>query len=546
MKKTSYLLFFALTALLGFCTDSGEDKKNKDKGYPDTQAWWNDQVFYQLFVRSFYDSNGDGIGDLQGVIQKLDYLNDGDPATDTDLGVTALMLMPIFKATSYDGYDVEDYLEVESEYGTLDDLRQLLSLTSQRGMRVVLDFPINHTSVNHPWFIQASSQNPGSLKSWYIWRSTNPGDYSPYGGPLWHASGNEYYYALYSKGKPDLNFRNDEVTNAIKEISDFWINEQGVDGFRMEGAGALIEEGDAIMFSNANLIWWRDYFSFVRNLDPSFLLIGDVPGLTTIAAPYADDRLDFCYEYELSSSIFNGIKNQSPSAIREKMIDVINRYPNSQYGVFLTNQFQNRTIDILEDIEKSKLAASILLTLPGVPFVYYGEEIGLSGAGMAEEIRRPMQWNGGLNAGFSSGNPWFMINPDYSKVNVDQQNNETNSLLNHYKRLIKMRRKSQGLSKGSFEPVKSNDPRIFSYFRISNSDIILVIHNLSGVGIESPSLFNSDGSLAAATYTGVYLPSEDPTPNLLIQGGGSFTGYSPVTTLDPYSTVIIRFSRREQ
>jgi len=544
MKKTTYLLLFALSTLFSSCKDSGE--KNADKGYPETQAWWNDQVFYQLFIRSFYDSNGDGIGDLQGVIQKLDYLNDGNPATDTDLGVTALMLMPIFKATGYDGYDVEDYLEVDPEYGTKNDLQQLLSLASQRGIRVVLDFPINHTSVNHPWFVQASSENPGSLKNWYIWKSTNPGDYSPYGGPLWHASGNEYYYALFSRTKPDLNFKNEEVTNAVKEISEFWIKEEGVDGFRMEGAGALIEEGDAIMFSNANLVWWRDYFSFVRNLDPSFLLIGDVPGLTTIAAPYADDRLDFCYEYELSSSIFNGIKNQSTSAIREKMIDVINRYPNSQYGVFLTNQFQNRTIDILEDGQKAKLAASILLTLPGVPFIYYGEEIGLSGTGLAEEIRRPMQWSNELNAGFSTGNPWFSVNTDFAKINVDQQNNDANSLLNHYKKLIKIRKTSQGLSKGSFEPVKSNDSRIFSYFRITSTDVILVIHNLSGVAIESPTLFNSDGSQSAATYTGVYLPSEDPAPNLNIQGGGSFAGYIPVTTLNPYSTILIRFNRREQ
>lgn len=514
--------------------------------YPETQVWWNDQVFYQLFVRSFYDSDGDGSGDLKGVIQKLDYLNDGNSSTESDLGVTALMLMPVFKASNYDGYAVDDYLEIDPDYGTMSDFEELNRAAEQRGIRIVLDFPLNHTSSQHPWFVKSSSADPGSFRDWYIWRKDNPGDYSPYGGPLWHASGDQFYYGLYGAAKPDLNFKSESVTGEIKKISEFWLNKKEIDGFRMEGAGALIETGDNIMFTQANLDWWREYFSFIRKMDPSFMLIGDVPGLSSIAESYADDRLDLCYEYELSGAIFNGIRNQSGSVIRDKVVDVINRYPTLQWGVFLTNQFQNRTLDLLQDPESVRTAAAVLLTLPGVPFIYYGEEIGMSGSGIAEEIRRPLQWSNDVQAGFTSGVPWYPVDPNFTRNNIFLQDQDDSSLLSWYRKLIRIRLQSQALKRGSFEPLKSSDPRLLSFFRIINSEIVLAVHNLSSSSVTAPVISSQDGSLSAATYTGKYLLTGEDAPSLIIQGGGSLNNYTPVQELAPHQSVLIRFSKRDQ
>ena len=545
IMRIARLFFPALVLLMISCQDNdGAETSGKD--YPDTEAWWNDQVFYQLFVRSFYDSDGDGSGDLQGVIQKLDYLNDGDPSTQNDLGVTALMLMPVFQASNYDGYEVENYLEIDPDYGTMADFEELLRAAAQRGIRIVLDFPVNHTSSLHPWFVKSSSADPGTFREWYIWRKDNPGDYSPYGGPLWHSSGDQFYYGLYGRMKPDLNFKNESVTKEIKTISEFWLDEKKVDGFRMEGAGALIETGDNVMFTQANLDWWREYFSSIRKLDPSFMLIGDVPGLSTIADPYADDRLDLCYEYELSSSIFNGIQNQAGNVIRDKVVDVTNRYPTLQWGVFLTNQFQNRTVDILQNPASARVAAALLLTLPGVPFIYYGEEIGMSGTGTGQEIRKPMQWNNNVNGGFTSGEPWYPVDVDFPRNNISVQDADATSLLSYYRKLIRIRTQNQALKRGMFEPVRSSDPRIFSFFRTINSEVVLVVHNLSGSSISSPVLSNQDGSLAAATYNGKYLFTDDDAPSLVIQGAGSFTGYTPVLELMPYETTLIRFLKRDQ
>ena len=544
MRISRFILAGLILSIFSCSDQEGVDPAVKD--YPVTQAWWNDQVFYQLFVRSFYDSDGDGNGDLKGVIQKLDYLNDGNPSTENDLGVTALMLMPVFQASSYDGYEVTDYLNIDPDYGSLKDLEDLISEAAQRGIRVVLDFPVNHTSGQHPWFVKSSSSDPGIYKDWYIWRKDNPGDYSPYGGPLWHLSSEQYYYGIYGRNKPDLNFKNEAVTAEIKKISEFWIKEKGADGFRLEGAAALIETGDNIMFTQANLDWFRNYFAFVRNQDPSFMLIGDVPGLSSIAAPYADDRVDLCYEYELSGAIFNAIRNQAAGVIREKLIDVVNRYPSLQWGVFLTNQFQNRTAAILNDENELRIAAAILLTMPGVPFIFYGEEIGMTGSGAGEEIRRPLQWSSGAQAGFTSGTPWYPVDENFIRKNIAFQSQEEGSLLNYYRKLIRIRLQSQALKRGMFEPLKVSDPRVLAYFRTVNSEVVLIVHNVSSASISNIVLSSQDGSLAAATYNGKYLFTGEDAPSLTIQGGGSYVSYTPVLELAPYSSVLIRFVRREQ
>jgi glycosidase len=211
------------------------------QGYP----WWNDTVFYEVFLRSFYDSNGDGIGDINGLIEKLDYLNDGDPKTKTDLGITGIWLMPIFPSPSYHGYDVKDYYEINPDYGTMEDFNRLLEEAHLRGIRIVIDFVINHTSTEHPWFIEARKGEDSLYRNLYIWSEQKPDYLGPWGQPVWHANYDQtYYYGVFWSGMPDLNFENQEVTNEINRIAAFWLEDIGVDGFRVDGARHLIEDGD--------------------------------------------------------------------------------------------------------------------------------------------------------------------------------------------------------------------------------------------------------------------------------------------------------------
>ncbi|MBE9472169.1 MAG: alpha-amylase, partial [Chloroflexi bacterium] len=195
--------------------------------------WWNDAIFYEIFVRSFYDSDGDGVGDLNGLIEKLDYLNDGDPATTDDLGVTGLWLMPISQSPSYHGYDVADYLTVDDEYGTNEDFRRLMEEAHKRDIRVIVDLVLNHTSSQHPWFQSARDDVDSPYRDFYVWSEENPGYKSPWGGQVWHRTSSGYYYGIFWEGMPDLNYDNPAVTTEMEEVIRFWLEDMGADGFRL-------------------------------------------------------------------------------------------------------------------------------------------------------------------------------------------------------------------------------------------------------------------------------------------------------------------------
>jgi len=241
----------------------------------DVSGWWNDVVFYEIFVRSFKDSNGDGIGDFQGIIQQLDYLNDGDPQTTDDLGIGALWLMPINPSPSYHGYDVTDYKAVNPDYGTLDDFKQLLEACHARGIRVIIDFVINHTSTQHPWFKAALAGDP-QYKDYYVWSTKDPGSLGPWGQKPWYRAANgEYYYAVFWDQMPDLNYHNPAVTEAILDASRFWL-ELGVDGFRVDAARYLYEEGVATQDTKGTIQWFQDWRAFYKPLNPEAYTVGEV------------------------------------------------------------------------------------------------------------------------------------------------------------------------------------------------------------------------------------------------------------------------------
>jgi glycosidase len=493
--------------------------------------WWNDAVFYEVFVRSFYDSDGDGIGDLNGLIEKLDYLNDGDPTTTGDLGITGIWLMPIMASPSYHGYDVTDYYTVNPEYGTNDDFKRLMTEAHKRGIRIIIDLVLNHTSAQHPWFLEA--QDPNSEKrDWYVWRET--------GGAGWHRSGSGYYYGIFWDQMPDLNFENPDVTDEMLNITRFWLEDMGVDGFRLDAIKHLIEDGVQTENTVATLDWFREFYAFYKGINPDAFTVGEVWSPTHIVAQYTAGKVDVCFEFDLAEAIRTAAFRGRTASLLMAQENVIAAYPPGQYATFLANHDQTRTRSTLMNDEQAKIAATLQLTFPGVPFIYYGEEIGMQGAKPDENIRRPMQWT--PDGGFSAGTPWRGYYEDYATRNVTVQTTEAGSLLNHYRALIALRNNHAALRVGEWLPVTAEPGPIHSYVRVHAGELVLVVVNLSGQPVADYTLVLDKGPFTAAHQPArlmgdgeLYLPP--------VNEDGGFTAYRPVLVLPPYSSLIIQYLR---
>ena len=507
----------------------------------ETDPWWNDAVFYEIFVRSFYDSNADGVGDLQGIIQKLDYLNDGNPNTDTDLGVTALWLMPIFPSPSYHGYDVTDYRNIDEEYGTMNDFKALITAAHARGIKIVIDFVGNHTSDQHPWFTASASNE--SKRDWYLWNSNKPSYNGPWGQEVWHERNSSYYYGVFWGGMPDLNYTNQEVTNEIKNTLRFWKEEVGVDGFRIDAVKHWIENGDQQENTAATLAWWRDLYVFRKSLDPGLMMVGEAWTSTQNIAPYSDKRLDYCFEFDLSYALIDGINNQTNSGLKSKMSEIISTYETNQYGTFLTNHDQDRSFYRFGmDERKAKLAARILLSLPGVPYIYYGEEVGMLGQKPDEDIRRPMQWTSSANAGFSSTQPWHPLNNNYANYNVANQQLESKSIWSQYQIWIKQRTQNTALRSGTYDFIESNNSRMFSYLRADSESntAFAVIHNLSSQNTDDITIRINNSSLTEGTYNLINILNNQNMGNINVSSSGAFDTTLSEVTLAAYSSFLLK------
>jgi glycosidase len=508
--------------------------------------WWNDVVFYEIFVRSFHDSNGDGIGDIQGIIDKLDYLNDGNPATSSDLGVTGLWLMPIFPSESYHGYDVTNYRNINSDYGTLDDFKRLLTEAHNRGIKVIIDFVGNHTSDQHPWFT-ASASSQENKRDWYQWQDSPPNYNGPWGQNVWHERNNAYYYGLFWGGMPDLNFRNIEVTNEIKDISRFWADEVGVDGFRIDAVKHWVEEGSNQENTTSTLNWWRDFYAFQKSISPSLMTVGEVWTTTQNILPYTDNRLDYCFEFDLAENIINSINAQSAARLKQKVNQITSNYAYSQYGTFLTNHDQNRVFNRLgSSIPRAKLAASILLSLPGVPYLYYGEEIAMKGQKPDENIRLPMQWNTSANAGFTTGTPWISRNVNSSEFNVATMQEEDNSLWNHYRNWIQIRKQNTAFRAGRYKGLGSNLNSIFAFLRIDllEDQTVLVLHNLSAQNQSDLNINTLSSDLPSGEYNLINLSSSDTLGTLSFDSNGGFNATLTGLSLEPYMSLAIQLQKK--
>jgi alpha-amylase len=506
-------------------------------GFP----WWNDSIFYEIFVRSFYDSDGDGIGDINGIIQKLDYLNDGDPSTTTDLGITGIWLMPINPSPSYHGYSVTDYYDINPEYGTMDDFKNLLEAAHARGIRVIMDLVLNHTSNQHPWFINAGNPN-SPYHDWYIWSSFDPGYSGSWGQKVWFPSNGRYFYSTFSANMPDLNYNNPGVNEQMRDVVRFWLEEVGVDGFRLDAAKHIIEEGTIQANSASTHTWWQNFRPFYKQINPQALIVGEIWEDTAINAEYLQgDEFDLSFEFSLAFAFLKAVSEENHNEINEQIRLSDRLIPSHQYATFLSNHDLERVMSHLQDNEDmAKVAASLLLTAPGVPFLYYGEEIGMQGDQIHEWFRRPMQWSNELYGGFSIAPPWEILGPGWESYNVSLQMDDPTSILSHYRNLIRTRNQHAALRVGDLQVLSTTNKALYSILRVSQDEIVLVLINLSEEPVTEVWLAKSDSNIAEGSYIPVPILGEEQFSQIPVDAKGGFFHKVSGLVIPPYGTYILQ------
>ena len=499
----SLRLFLALPLVLAALTCGSSSTAERDvvpvPARPAASEWKNDwargAVFYEVFVRSFRDSDGDGKGDIDGLISRLDLLNDGNPETTTDLGVDALWLMPVFESPSYHGYDTTDYGKINPDYGTNADFLRLLDEAHRRGIRVIVDLVVNHSGAGHPWFVSAASSANSPHRDFYVWNPTDPGWRQPWGGSTgtWHPGGGAYYYGVFWSGMPDLNWRSPALREEVKRIASLWL-ERGVDGFRLDATRYLVENGSGPLQADTpeTHAALKEFAGHVRRVKPAALLVGENWADTkTIATYYGSpsvpggDELPASFNFPISERILTALSQGNATPIAAKLDEVQKAYPKGALDApFLTNHDQTRLATQLgKNQGRLRNAAAILLTLPGAPFLYYGEEVGIENGptGGDESKRTPMPWDASPGGGFTTGTPWFGFAPGRETANVAAQTNDPASLLSRYRYLIRARKASPALAKGDLvvlSPLSGASP-VLAFLRTTPTETVLVAHNLS-------------------------------------------------------------------
>lgn len=457
---------------------------------------------YEVFVRSFADSDGDGIGDLNGLTAKLDYLNDGDSTTTRDLGVDGIWLMPIFPSPSYHGYDVTDYDRVNPEYGTDADFDRLLSEAHRRGIRVIVDLVLNHTSDHHPWFLDSASGPSSPRRDWYVWSSEDRGWGQPWnpGGHSWHPLGDAYYYGLFWSGMPDLNLRNADVRAEMERVAERWLR-RGVDGFRLDATRHLVETGpgDGQSDTPETHSVLKEFTASVGRVKPDALLVGENwTDTATIAAYFGSadstswgDELPCNFDFPLAAAVVEGVRSGDALGIAAVLRAVQKFYPPGALDApFLTNHDMARVATQLQSkTERLRSAAAILLSLPGTVFLYYGEEVGLeNGRGDDDRFKRtPMPWDGSTGGGFTSGVPWFGFAPGHDRVNVAIESARRGSLLSRYRDLVRARHEDPVLRRGRLDQVltPAGISSILAFTRRLGAGRLLIVHNLGNRAVST-------------------------------------------------------------
>lgn len=489
-------------------------------------------VYYEIFVRSFYDSDGDGIGDLNGVTAKLDYLQ--------ELGVGGIWLMPINSSPSYHGYDTTDYYAINPDYGTIDDLTNLLEEAHKRDIKVIMDLVVNHSSKEHPWFQEALANPDSPYRSWYHFVSADeqtPSDNAAGSGSPWHNALGSKYLGIFWEGMPDFNFDEPKVREELIKIGQFWL-EKGLDGFRLDAAKHIYGDFKSTVHSQeiqaANKAWWQEFRRGMDEVNSDAFLIGEVWDTTSVIGPYFDQALDSAFNFDLSERLLSAVREERDPDLAHTLGRVHAFYAQSSGGKFvdapfLTNHDQNRVMTQLNgNVDHAKMAASLLLTLPGTPFVYYGEEIGMLGAKPDEYIREPMLWHADP-AGGEGQTTWqtSRYNAEAGETSVEAQLADEQSLLNHYRKLISWRNSETALQNGAIAEYKlaAANNKLSSYLRVTADDRLLVVHNLSGEAQQA--------ELAASEQYGSF-------DTLLYATDAAAELQAGQLTIPPYSSVVIR------
>lgn len=503
---------------------------------PPAKGWWSNGVCYEVFVRSFFDSNGDGIGDLPGLTSRLDYIK--------GLGANCIWLMPVMQSPSYHGYDTTDFYNINKDYGTNDDFKKLMQEAHARGINVLIDLVINHTSDQHPWFKEA--QTPGSAKrDWYIWSATDPGYKGPWGATAWWPKGaNQFYYGVFDASQPDLNYRNPDVTKEIYNVTRFWLQDMGVDGFRLDAARHLIEDGKTQINTPETKAWLRDWVKYYKSVKPTSFTVGEVNGSSDELQGYWPDKLDSYFEFGVASSMVRSVAKDSPLGFLQAEDLANTSWPYQRWSSFLTNHDQNRVMSLFQgDVPQMKLAAGLLLTTPGLPFIYYGEELGAQGSKPDEEIRTPMQWDSSPTAGFTTGTPWHKPNAtSLATANVAAEDKDPNSLLNYYRKLIQLRRNSPALSGGSWTALTSNTDTVAAYIRQASDETVMVVANFDSKAVDNPVLTLEKSGLKAGQFAGQELLQAAKVADLTVGEGGSIKNATPIARLEPHTAYIIKLT----
>jgi len=501
--------------------------------------WWKESVIYQIYPLTFADQNGDGIGDLQGIIERLDYLNNGTADQENALGIDAIWLSPINQSPMFDnGYDVSDYYSICNLFGTLEDFQNLIAEAHQRNIKVILDLVINHTSNQHPWFLESRSSRYSPKSDWYLWHDPSPdGDVpndwlSYFGGTGWtyDEKRQQYYYHAFNTNQPDLNWHNPEVRAAIYDIIRYWL-ELGVDGFRLDASSAYSKDkyfrDNPVKFQTSGKKYDEQYHIYDKNLPENHEIIREIRSVIDeydsrllIGETFIDNRL-------YDSIIFYGVKNDElhlpltfefplspwyPGYLQREIEKKERLTPVGGWPVYFLNNHDlprhlSRWLECslcFDTVAIAKASATILLTIRGTPILYYGEELGMVNhenipielirdqaaiTCLDEEClpsrdgtRTPMQWDTSAQAGFSFGKeitPWLPVHENYKTVNVESELSDPNSVLNFYRALIQLRKKYPALREGSWTPLIYYPYEHLAYLRETKEETILVVINFS-------------------------------------------------------------------
>ncbi|TVY00711.1 glycoside hydrolase family 13 protein [Cohnella terricola] len=529
------------------------------------KVWWKEAVVYQVYWRSFYDSNGDGYGDLEGLIRKLDYIQ--------DLGVDIIWLNPVFESPDLDnGYDISDYEAIMPKAGTMETWEKLLFEVHARGMKLIMDLVVNHTSNRHPWFIESKSSRENPKRDWYIWRDGKegkaPNNWRSYFSPStweWDETTEQYYFHSFAVEQPDLNWENEEMRKEIYRMMRAWLD-KGIDGFRLDAIALLAKPeqfDDADHPEDIRYLTNRPGLHvFLQEMNKQTLRDYDIVTVGEAAFVSPEEGLKYVAEDrgELNMLFHFEVCDEMPTWDMLRFKEIQRRWYKGLWGKgsnsqFLNNHDHTRQVtrygnDGQYRVESAKMLATMLHTLPGIPYIYQGEEIGMTGVKFesidqyddiamknryAEEVgkgrdadevlrslqplsrdnsRTPMQWNDSPNAGFTTGTPWININPNYKEINAELDLEHPNSVYRYYQKLIALRKKNEVMVYGEFEelPEWMDSERLYVYTRSLGGTTWLIVlnHSEDRILITLPVDYNADSrKLLLANYSVEEAGSED-------------------------------------